>query len=123
MSRFALLEHTTRDGVHWDFLFQLADVERLPTWRLTRNPLLASGRPIAAERIADHRALYLDFEGEISGDRGTVRRVDGGGVTVARFDPTAGELHLRGLRLIGRAEWTTDGPLTLWTLPPPIGQA
>ena len=30
------------------------------------------------ERLADHRLDYLEYEGPVSGDRGSVRRVDGG---------------------------------------------
>jgi hypothetical protein len=33
---------------------------------------------IEMQRIADHRSLYLDYEGPISGDRGVVRRLDRG---------------------------------------------
>ena len=34
-----------------------------------------------AEAIADHRSLYLDYEGPISGKRGRVTRWDGGAYT------------------------------------------
>jgi hypothetical protein len=40
-------------------------------------PLLSTAEPepFTAERIGDHRRLYLDYEGPISGGRGSVRRV------------------------------------------------
>lgn len=31
-------------------------------------------------RIVDHRAIYLNFEGALTGERGTVRRIDEGGL-------------------------------------------
>jgi hypothetical protein len=33
---------------------------------------------VAAEQLADHRLDYLDFEGPVSGDRGSVTRVAAG---------------------------------------------
>lgn len=76
---FALLEHETADGVHWDLLVEQPGASLLATWRLARNPLEHTGL-IAGERIADHRRLYLDYEGPVSGDRGTVRRLARGNV-------------------------------------------
>ncbi|MCG3126314.1 MAG: hypothetical protein CHACPFDD_01146 [Phycisphaerae bacterium] len=99
-ARFALLEHTTAEGVHWDFLLDLG-AEKLATWRLTENPCAARG-PIAAQRIADHRRDYLDYEGEISGGRGVVRRIDRG---AARIELAAADdviVELAGDVLRGR---------------------
>jgi len=46
------------------------------------DPPITAPTPIV--RTPDHRAMYLDYEGPISGNRGTVRRVDAGS-----WDPTA----------------------------------
>jgi hypothetical protein len=46
---------------------------RLIAFRCAHDPL--SAPDLEAERIADHRAIYLDYEGPISGGRGGVRRV------------------------------------------------
>lgn len=48
----------------------------LRTWALAREPL--SQITIEAEQLSDHRAAYLDYEGPISDDRGTVSRWDAG---------------------------------------------
>jgi len=40
-----------------------------------------------AERLPDHRSAYLDYEGPVSGGRGTVRRVAAGELEVVRDDP------------------------------------
>ena len=73
MPRFVVLEHDwpTR---HWDFLLEAGSV--LNAWRLLAKP--EAGADIPAEKNADHRLLYLDYEGPVSGDRGTVKRWDTG---------------------------------------------
>lgn len=107
---FALLEHDTTipkaprpaaDGRHWDFMVGLPDQVRLPTWRLTHNPVATEG-DISAERITDHRRLYLDYEGEISGGRGFVRRIDHGPATVERLEGDELVIVLAGRHLRGR---------------------
>lgn len=68
--RFVILEHN-HPFLHWDFLVE--GPELATTWRLMREPCV--GEPILAEPIADHRLMYLDYEGPVSGDRGHVERV------------------------------------------------
>ena len=63
MPRFALLEHDAPDGLHYDLLLQTG--ERLATWLLGEIP--APGRTVACRRLPDHREIYLDYEGPISG--------------------------------------------------------
>jgi len=61
----------------------------LRTWALAKLPrdwaALATGaiaasddNLVAAEALGDHRLAYLDYEGPLTGDRGTVRRLDCG---------------------------------------------
>ncbi len=75
---FALLEHTTTDGVHWDLLIEVPDRPDLATWRLAASPLATSAATIPATALPPHRRIYLEYEGPISGDRGHVRRIAGG---------------------------------------------
>ncbi len=49
---------------------------QLQTWRLLQEP--APGLSVPAEPLADHRIAYLDYEGPISNNRGTVQRWDSG---------------------------------------------
>ncbi|MFO0838437.1 MAG: hypothetical protein U1D55_07895 [Phycisphaerae bacterium] len=93
--RFVLLEHDTRANaasppdpasVHWDLMIELAPGAALATWRLSRDPSL-SDELIPAERIADHRRDYLEYQGPISGGRGRVRRIDEGHVEFAYLNP------------------------------------
>jgi hypothetical protein len=88
MPRFAILDHD-HPFRHWDFLLEVGAVLR--AWRLLEEP--ARGRAIAAEPLPDHRPLYLDYEGEVSGGRGRVRRWDAG--TFAWESESAAELYVR----------------------------
>lgn len=74
-----ILRHVTPDGQsHFDWMIQL-ESGRLMTFRVNMRPDETPGR-YAATRLDDHRAAYLDFEGEISGGRGRVTRVARGEV-------------------------------------------
>jgi hypothetical protein len=109
---FVVLEHNTTQatgvppaerGRHWDLLIELPGRERLPTWRLACNPLDTTAA-IPAERLPDHRRLYLDYEGELTRNRGAVRRVDRGPATIERFEDDCVVVVLNGDRLQGRFE-------------------
>jgi len=83
--RMALLLHTLVDGTsHVDWLIE--GPQRIPAPPSPEDRCLITFRmparmdepPLAnfeAERIEDHRRLYLDFEGPVAGDRGTVTRL------------------------------------------------
>jgi hypothetical protein len=74
-SRFVVLFHQLPPGNlrgdHWDLM--LEQDGKLLTWSLTEP--LEPGKSIAAERLADHRIDYLQYEGSISDDRGSVSRI------------------------------------------------
>ena len=75
--QFVILRHTEGAGVHYDFMLQTGEV--LATWRVGVNPAdLSADEEAEATKLADHRLAYLDYEGPISGDRGSVHRVDRG---------------------------------------------
>jgi len=71
--RYVILEHDW-PTIHWDLLLDVGSTLR--AWRLWEEP--AEGMTIRAEINADHRRIYLDYEGEVSGGRGVVRRWDFG---------------------------------------------
>ena len=98
MPRFVILEHD-HPHPHWDLMLQAGDVLR--TWRLTEPP--RPGAAVAAEPSFDHRLVYLDYEGPISGGRGSVVRWDAG--TFTADEETEGRLVLRleGQKLRGAA--------------------
>lgn len=103
MPRFAILDHDwpTR---HWDLL--LEDGDALLSWRLHGEP--RSGMTVPAERLADHRNLYLDYEGPVSGNRGTVMRWDAG---TFEWIEKGNEARLSGSRIAGSIRFT-DGKCT-----------
>jgi hypothetical protein len=101
MPRFALLDHDhpTR---HWDLMLERDGV--LWTWRLAEP--LPVGANVPAERIGDHRLLYLDYEGLVSGNRGTVVRVDGGPLVWIETETGRIVVEVDGTAYRGRLEGT-----------------
>ncbi len=73
MPRYVILEHDHL-VLHWDFMLEAGELLR--TWRLAAQP--DPDRTILAEPLGDHRRLYLDYEGPVSGGRGCVTRWDAG---------------------------------------------
>ena len=61
-------------------MLELEGEPLLATWRLPA-PRPRPGAAFEAVRIGAHRLVYLDYEGPVSGGRGTVRRLAAG-----RFD-------------------------------------
>jgi len=76
MHRFVILHHQLPTGDHWDVMLETDSA--LATWSI--SPQALTGLPFAcpATRLPDHRKHYLDYEGEVSGNRGTVSRIDTG---------------------------------------------
>ena len=99
MPRFVLLEHNW-NGVHWDFMLEAGDALR--TWAID-TPIVA-GRDLPARALGNHRKLYLDYEGEIAGNRGTVRRVDAGTFRVLVWLPEHVRVEVTGAQLVGEVE-------------------
>lgn len=115
MPRFALLNHTTPPAyhrpAHFDMLLEAGDVCR--TWALATMP--TAGKAIAGEALADHRPLYLDYEGEVSGGRGEVTRVDSGTFTWLTDEPHEVAIELHGQRLRGRLLLTRVNDERIWS--------
>ena len=74
----------------------------LQTWRLADVPQPGVGIP--AERSFDHRLMYLDYEGPISGDRGAVTRWDQGNFEILIEEENRQMIHVQGKRLHGTVE-------------------
>jgi len=78
MLRFVVLRHETppdyQRPLHWDLMLEKSG--SLQTWALEAEP--TTGRTLIAERLNDHRLEYLDYEGPVSGNRGTVTCWDSG---------------------------------------------
>jgi hypothetical protein len=96
MPRFVLLEHD-HPTLHWDLMLEAGAV--LQTWRLAAPP--AAEGPVAVERSFDHRLVYLDYEGPISGGRGRVVRWDAGTFAWLEVTEETVAVRLEGGRLRG----------------------
>ena len=83
-----LLRHELLDGSwHFDWLIEPSSANAAPggpddrvllAFRIAHRLDLGPPSEFRAERLANHRRLYLDYEGEIAGGRGRVTRVAAG---------------------------------------------
>lgn len=86
MPRFAILAHQVGPGfdrkpdgihdtsLHWDWMFEPdTDAEGLWTWATA--PVQSETGTVKSVRLADHRMIYLTYEGSLSEDRGTVSQL------------------------------------------------
>ena len=114
MPRFVLLYHDCPPHYarpsHWDFMLESGDtlrtwaLETLPrAWHAAHArtiaiyphcPALAEGDDVAAEQLGDHRREYLEFEGDLSDNRGSVIRVAAGIYATITESPTFWQFSL-----------------------------
>lgn len=72
MPRFVIQKHSKKDDPpHWDLMLEKGQI--LATYKVPVEPADWLDRPIDCIRLADHRPIYLDYQGTISGDRGCVQ--------------------------------------------------
>jgi hypothetical protein len=119
--RFVLLRHEYPARIatpsHWDFMLEADGV--LMTWQLNRLPASwlvalqlesADELPqVPATRLADHRLEYLDYEGPVSGDRGSVHCVDRGTYQLQEESAEHLAVELSGSFLLGRTSLSQQG--------------
>ena len=96
MPRFVILEHD-HPCLHWDLMLEAG--EKLRTWRLAEMP--RPGCRMEATAIGDHRRMYLDYEGPVSGDRGRVTRWDLGTFDWLAENDQQTDLEFSGGKLSG----------------------
>ena len=99
MSRFVILRHDGPRGLHFDFLLEVG--QTLKTWALPQPP--TSGVEMTCQALPDHRLAYLDYEGPVSGDRGSVTRWDRGTYQMDHRSDSELAFELSGEKLTGRA--------------------
>jgi hypothetical protein len=106
MPRFVILRHDPGENSthprHWDFMLERGDVLR--TWALAVEP--GQGEMVEARLLPDHRLAYLDYEGEVSGGRGTVTRCESGTYQAVSESDAGLVIQLSGTRLRGQATLT-----------------
>src|SRR5262249_36750432 len=81
--------------------------EVLRTWSI-EAPVVA-GEDLPARALPDHRRIYLDYEGEIARNRGTVRRIDAGVYTAIDWSDDRVLVRLNGSQLVGEVELRRGG--------------
>jgi hypothetical protein len=109
MPRFVILRHQMPPESsrldHWDLM--LEDGSHLLTWALPAVPLV--GEQFWALPLAEHRLEYLDYEGPLTGDRGSVTRHDWGNYKKLSDDNQQQIFMLRGQYMSSRV---TIGKIT-----------
>lgn len=98
--KLVILEHRW-DGVHWDVLVEIPGQPDGPlaTWAV--DAPIRADEDLPARRLPDHRRVYLEYEGPVSGGRGDVRRVAQGNASVRVWTEAWVELEVRGDQLDG----------------------
>ena len=96
MPRFVLLEHD-HPQLHWDLMLEAGDALR--TWRLVEPPRI--GTSVQAEASFPHRVYYLDYEGPISKNRGSVTRRDWGEFAWEMDTKDVAAVRVHGQRMAG----------------------
>ena len=115
-SRFVLLHHrveksfeqTFGRGSHYDLMLEWEG--SLKTWSFTQNLLeqiafqsstTKKQCQFEADRLADHRLCYLDYEGPLSNNRGNVKRISSGSIKWIRNQEHVVEVSLESDNLVG----------------------
>ncbi len=94
--------------LEWGDVLRTWELPELPTeWAKVIGVSKSSDQVLAAP-LADHRIAYLDFEGALTGNRGSVTRCDRGEFEVIDESPTVIEIKLRGERLVGGVRLERD---------------
>lgn len=101
--RYVILRHITSHD-HYDFMFEKESF--LITFSMESYLIddFFQGKEVAIHQIADHRLLYLDYEGPINGNRGSVVRVDSGHYFELHHKKATVEYSIEGTKLAGTLE-------------------
>lgn len=106
---FVIHVHRGYGADHYDLMIEQG--QALATWRLADRPEdLPSGTAMPAEKLADHRSAYLEYEGPVSQGRGEVSRLDRGACDVCLCAPGLWLVCFHGERLRGPFQLEHVGP-------------
>ncbi|QEG34902.1 DNA polymerase ligase N-terminal domain-containing protein [Bythopirellula goksoeyrii] len=127
MPRYALLRHECPSEYkpsHWDLMLEVGGV--LATWELRELPaawanalhlnVIEAGAPGNVTRLPDHRLDYLDYEGPVTGGRGSVSRISGGSFQILESTPDTLTGVLSGETLSGEFKLTRVADSDFWNL-------
>ena len=107
LHRYVVLHHRPfSSGVaHFDWMFE--NGESLLTWATDSLPSRTSASFEPANKLPDHRAVYLTYEGPLSNDRGEVSQVEKGYFRAIRIQADHYEFELTGDR-VGTLSFTKN---------------
>ena len=106
---FVLHAHCSNGPDHYDLMIEQG--RALATWRLADRPdALPPRAAMPAEKLADHRAAYLEYEGPVSRGRGEVTRLDKGNCDVHQTSSGLWLIRFHGQILRGRFQLEHVGP-------------
>ncbi len=103
--RYVILRHEGIDAPHFDLMFETAPGGLLSTWRSDAWPI---DQPTPLLRLADHRRDYLSYEGPLTGNRGSVRRIEAGSFIIRDTPPNQITIELIGARGGSVLEFAVD---------------
>ena len=96
--RYVVLRHEGVNDPHFDLMFETGPGSDLATWRASEWPITDHTE---FTPLRPHRRAYLQYEGTISGDRGTVHRVHEGVHSLEGDSPDNLAVRLEtGVRLV-----------------------
>lgn len=98
--RFVVQQHILSADPHWDLMLESGDF--LVTWQLSDFPPTPENTPLPAQKIFDHRKVYLEYEGPVSGGRGHVQIADRGTFVLFGQSNVEWEVDFAGAFLRGR---------------------
>jgi hypothetical protein len=104
MPRFVILAHDHPDGLHYDFMLEIG--KALKTWSLAEPPTIGVEQP--AELLPDHRLAYLNYEGPVSNNRGTVTQWDKGTFEIVEQTDKSLTIELFGEKIRGQAKLVAE---------------
>ncbi len=83
--RYVIQAHHYAQMVHFDFMFENSKHEALETFQLPEKPSLQGiQQGISCRKLSPHRIDYLDYEGKVSGNRGSVEIWDAGKLQIEK---------------------------------------
>jgi len=96
--RYVVLRHEDVDEPHFDLMFETRAGSDLATWRASEWPIIDTTE---FTPLRPHRRAYLQYEGAISGDRGTVHRVHSANHVIEQDGPQSLIVRLEnGMQLV-----------------------
>lgn len=90
--RYVILRHDDVSEPHFDLMFETLPGSMLATWRSAAWPI---EHPAEITRLRDHRRLFLEYEGDLTGGRGSVTRVTDGTCEVEVGEGSVWTIRLR----------------------------